>query len=174
MLNEKSLIKLVRRNWVNIWSLKSIVNSLANSNGRYKSQQFGKDKETDLEFIKQLRSKLPEKYLELLGINDISNNGLMSELQTLNEGILSGSPSVEVIQTCPEKVCKKVFITEDVECPGPITKKIVKEVQVDVCEGNKIECVTNITFLPKMCGINECSEITSEYCNRKYTSFQSE
>lgn len=154
--------------------MKSIVNSLANSNGRFKPLQFGKNKESDQKFIKQLRTTLPEKYLELLGINDISNTGLMRELEILNEGILSGSPSIEIIKSCPKKVCTKVFKTEDIECPGPIKKKIVKEVQVDTCEGNKIECVTNITFLPKFCGINQCSEIAKEYCNRIYSSLESE
>lgn len=174
MLNDKSLLRLVRRNWVNIWSLKNIINSLANPRRSIKSLQFGKNEANDQDFIKNLRLRLPTKYLELLGINNIANKGLMRELQILNEGIVSGSPRVEIKKPCPPKKCRKVYREGSKTCPEPIIKVMVRQIQVDVCENNEIKCIQNIRYLPKQCGMSNCMSITTEYCNMILNNLESE
>lgn len=164
----------MRRNWVSIWSLKNIINSLANPAGRLKTFQFGKDDAADKQFVKNLRVQIPPKYLELLGINNISNSGLMKELTVVNEGVVSGSPRVEIVRPCPKKVCKKVYKKEEKHCPGPRIKKIVKEIYVDICEQNTIKCTQNVVFLPKNCGMEQCNQMTVEYCNSILTNLRSE
>ena len=174
LLNDKSLLRLVRRNWVNIWSLKSIIDNLANSGNSLKAFQFGKDEESDAKFVKELRLRLTDNYLKQLGINDISNSRLMKELAVLNEGILSGGPVLEVNVPCPEKKCRKVYKKGKKTCPEPIVKNIVKEIYVDRCEGNQIECIINIVYLPKQCGREKCADITAEYCNKILENMESE
>jgi hypothetical protein len=139
-----------------------------------KTLQFGKDESNDQNFVKSLRNQLPKKYLELLGINNIANKSLMKELQILNDGIVQGSPRVEIKKPCPPKKCRKVYREGTTTCPEPIVKVMVRQMQVDVCENNEIKCVQNIVYLPKQCGMNKCQDITTEYCNMILTNMESE
>jgi hypothetical protein len=109
-----------------------------------------------------------------LGINNFSNERIIKDLSSINEGLVSGGPVLEVHQKCPEKVCRKVVKVEEKECPGPRVKNVVKEIYVDRCEGNKIECILNIVYLPKVCNMNTCLDITAEYCNGILKSTESE
>ena len=174
LLDDKSLVRLVRRNWIKIWSLKSIIDVLANPNKTLSFFQFGKSPAQDLLFVSQLRSTLPEKYVEILSINDYSNERLIRDLASINDGLVSGGPVLEVHKKCPKKECRKVFKKKDQKCPEPIIKNIVKLITVDVCEGNKIECVTNLEYLPKECNLQTCLDITTEYCNGILRSMESE
>lgn len=110
----------------------------------------------------------------MLGINNISNSGLIRELTVVNEGVVSGSPRVEIVKPCPKKECKKVYKKEERKCLGPKIKEIFKEIYVDVCENNTIKCTQEVVFLPKNCGMEQCNAMTVEYCNSILANLKSE
>lgn len=164
LMEEKSLVRLVRRNWVNIWSIKSIIKNISDTDGKLKTFQFGKSKTSDEIYLKSLRRSYSDEILDKLGINKISNQALMEELKILNKGIVDGSPRVEIIQSCQPKE-----IQVPKECPPAKIKEIVKEIYVETCEGSETG-KSEIKERPLQCGVDECLNIAKDYCDKKISS----
>lgn len=157
-MEEKSLVRLVRRNWVNIWSIKSIIKNISDIRGELQTFQFGKDGAQDEAYIKKIRGALGGDLLDRLGINQISNAALLKELKILNKGIVEGSPRVEIIQSCESSSDESPK-----NCPPAKVKEIVKEVYVETCEGNK-------TGIVQQCGIDQCLDVAKDYCDEMMAS----
>jgi hypothetical protein len=166
-MEEKSLIRLVRRNWVNIWSIKSIIRNIGDVDGKLETFLFGKDKKKDMIYLKSLRKGLPKDILNKLGINKISNDSLMGELGVLNKGVVEGSPRIEIIKNC----VKNENDNKPRNCPPAKIKEIVKEIYVETCEGKETNN-SEILNQKLKCGVDECLDISKEYCDSKMASMQ--
>ena len=116
-MDEESLVRLIRRNWVNIFSIKSIINNIANPSGETKTFQFGKDKKKDELFIKTMKSRLLPRTSQKLGILSISNSKLLDEMSVINKGIIEGSPKLEIIEICNDDECIEEVIVPGEDCP---------------------------------------------------------
>ena len=92
------------KNWINIWSIRSIISNVANPKRRKVKFTFGKNAARDLKFLIQMRKGLSEKHLNLLGVNKVSNNSLIVELNTLTQQIIKGTPSITKYLPCPDPV----------------------------------------------------------------------
>jgi hypothetical protein len=102
-LNEKALVRLVMRNWINIWSIKSLIKSVADPNNQVDKFSFGEDNTKDLAFLAIIRKNMPVETQKMLGLHSISNKNLLTELNVLNTQIISGTPRIviEKEKTCP-------------------------------------------------------------------------
>ena len=142
-MNEKSLIRLVMRNWVSIWSIKSIISNIANPNNQQNIFKFGKNQDDDHSFLLTIRQTLDSTHLDNLGINDISNAKLLSELYKLNLQIINGTPVIKVKQNCkkiqvnPQLPCEpKIVIKETCTHPQPQPRPQVQHTCVfEQCRG---------------------------------------
>lgn len=164
-MNEKSLLRLIMKNWVNIWSIKSIIDSIANSEGKLETFQFGKEKKTDEIILNQIKSQLPPRISILLGILKISSTDLMKEITILNEGILKGSPKVEIQEVCDDKECVETIATPTEECPPQETIEKVKEEYIEICSTKDLECPPQPPPRVTPCTMDDCIVFAQQKCN---------
>ena len=92
------------KNWINIWSIRSIISNVVNPKRRKVNFTLGKNADNDLKFLIRMRKGLGERHLNLLGVNKVSNNSLIAELNTLTQQIIKGTPSITKYLPCPDPV----------------------------------------------------------------------
>ena len=118
--------------------------------------------------MKSLRKGLSSDILDKLGINKIDNDSLMKELEILNKGIVDGSPKIEIIKECEENNEVKIVKSK---CPPAKIKEIVKEIYVETCEGKETN-TSQVMNQKVKCGVDECLDISKEYCDNKIASLE--
>lgn len=153
------------KNWVNIWSIKSIIDNIANPDGKMKTFQFGKEQKTDEMILDQLKSQLSPRILILLGIMKLSKTNLMKEITILNKGIISGSPKVEILEVCDDKECVETITTPGEECPPQKTVEEVSEEYIEICSTKDLECPPQPPPRETPCTMTDCLLFAKQKCN---------
>lgn len=153
------------KNWVNIWSIKSIINNIANSDGKTETFRFGKDTKSDEQMLDQIKSNLTPRMLIMLGIMKQSRSDLMKEITILNKGIINGSPKVEIIEVCDDKECVETITTPGKECPPQKTLEKVSEEYIEICSTKDLECPPQPPPRETPCTMDDCIVFAKQQCN---------
>ena len=164
-MDEESLVRLIRRNWVNIFSIKSIINNIANPSGETKTFQFGKDKKKDELFIKTMKSRLLPRTSQKLGILSISNSKLLDEMSVINKGIIEGSPKLEIIEICNDDECIEEVIVPGEDCPKQEEIEDVSIQYEEVCSTSNLICPPQPPPKVTPCAVDDCILFAQKECN---------
>jgi hypothetical protein len=153
------------KNWVNIWSIKSIINNIVNSDGQLKTFQFGKDKTQDKIILRSIKGQLPPRIAQNLGILTISEELLLKEIQFLNQGIIDGSPIFEIIEQCDNSECVDIIDKPGEDCPPQETIEQVTEEYVEICSTDGLVCPAQPPPRQTPCTVNDCISFAKNYCS---------
>ena len=151
---------------------------MANPKRRKVDFTFGKDEKQDMSFLKHLRKNLIERHLRLLGINKVSNNSLLAELNILTEQIIKGTPTVTVVQPCENPTVPPVNPGGN-ECPKCPVVQCPKPQPVDcpncpVCvEGKECPPVKQCppAFDISLCPSLDCQPVCENYLQQYLSQF---
>lgn len=165
------------KNWINIWSIRSIISNVANPKRVKVNFDFGKKPDRDLAFLKHMRTKLIEKHLRLLGVNKVSNNSLLAELNILTDQIIKGTPTVTKVQPCQtptqpvDQGNKNCPVCPVVKCPDPQPVNCPK---CPVCVEGR-ECPPEKQCPPEFdisrCPSLDCQPVCENYLQRYLSQF---
>ena len=164
-MNEDSLVRLIRRNWVNIFSIKSIINNIANPNGDLKTFQFGKDSKADQLFLQRIRTNLPARFRQQLGILSISDEKLLNEMKIINKGIIDGSPKIEITEICDNTECFDEVVVPGKECPE---QEIIEDVSIEyieTCSTSELVCPPQPPPRETPCSVDDCIAFAQKECD---------
>jgi hypothetical protein len=160
------------KNWVNIWSIKSIINNIANPDGDLKTFQFGKDKDKDTLFLQQIKRQLPPRMVQRLGILRITDTVLLKEIQFLNQGIIDGSPIFEIIEQCDDSECVDIIDKPAKDCPPQETIEQISDEYVEICSTDNLVCPAQPPPRETPCTVNDCISFAKNYCSNLITPNQ--
>lgn len=168
------------RNWINIWSIKSLIKTVADPDNKIKNFSFGQDAEKDIAFLKIMRSKMPADAKNLLGLSTISNKNLLRELNVLNSQIISGTPRIEIEKQCPKcsppppipvPVVEGCPVCPDIpqcpqcpEVPAPQNCE-QKVITTNICTDQPTRMVCDQNSCRNICQ-NFANQIISKYCSK--------
>ena len=164
------MIRLVRRNWINIWAIKGLIKNVADPNNNVNSFTFGQDAQKDLEFIRVIRNNMPIETQRELGLETISNRGLLQELNVLNSRIIAGTPRIEIEKqcpTCPTPQTVEIPVVDGCpQCPQPppCEPEIITN---NVCIEEQISQTCDQNFCKPICE-SFAAQMIQQYCPRYF------
>lgn len=153
------------RNWVNVLSLKNVLNNIVNPEGQIETFRFGKNEAEDQKFFQDLKTSLLPITRQKLGILTISNADLMGEVKAINQGILQGIPRREIIEQCDDSECIEEVDVPGEGCPPQETIENVTEEIQEVCSTDQLTCPPQPPPQPTPCTFDDCSAFAKKQCS---------